>query len=361
MVTGDNRETAVAVARSVGILHKQADGSPDPSEVILTGTELEKLQDSELSQLLPRLRVVARVLPRDKSRLVRIAREAGMVVGMTGDGVNDAAALRRADVGFSMGGGTEIAKDASDIVILDNNIASIAKAVLYGRTIFESIRKFLIFQLTMNFCAVGVSILAPFIGIDTPVTVLQMLWINLIMDTLAGLAFAGEAPTEETMQRPPYHRNTPVLSRKMLRRILASAGYCILLCLCFLKVPQVKAMFRPNQGDAVFMSAFFALFIFSGIFLAFHARAEHRNFLVRWRQNPAFLGIMTCIFAVQLLLIYFGGSLFRTVPLTAKELRTVLLFALTVLPAGCLYKDGRERIFSPKPAGKRKPKPPQEP
>lgn len=161
-------------------------------DVVLTGKRLAAMSDGEVIKILPRLRVVARALPSDKSRLVRLAQSQGLVVGMTGDGINDAAALKRADVGFAMGSGTEVAKEAGDIVVLDDNFASIARAIRYGRTIFRSIRKFVTFQLTMNLGAVGVSLIAPFIGTDTPVTVIQMLWINIIMDTLAGLAFAGE-------------------------------------------------------------------------------------------------------------------------------------------------------------------------
>ena len=195
MITGDAKDTAVAIAKEIGLLKAE--------DIILTSEELEKMSDEKLKLLLPKIKVVARALPQDKSRLVRISQELGLVVGMTGDGVNDAPALKTSDVGFSMGSGTEVAKEASDIVILDDNFLSITKSILYGRTIFKSIRKFIIFQLTVNLCAVGISIIGPFIGIDTPITVIQMLWINMVMDTLAALAFAGEPPLKEYMEEPP--------------------------------------------------------------------------------------------------------------------------------------------------------------
>ena len=183
MITGDNKKTAVSIGKEVKLLQNNND-------LVFTSKELEQKSDTELKSLLPNIKIIARALPQDKSRLVRISQEMGLVVGMTGDGVNDAPALKKADVGFAMGSGTEVAKEASDIVILDDNFLSISKAILYGRTIFKSIRKFIIFQLTVNICAVGLSIIGPFIGVDTPVTVIQMLWINMVMVTLAGLAFS---------------------------------------------------------------------------------------------------------------------------------------------------------------------------
>lgn len=270
------------------------------------------LSDSEVKKRLPSIRVVARALPTDKSRLVRLAQELGLVVGMTGDGINDAPALKRADVGFAMGSGTEIAKEAGDIVILDDNIASIAKAVMYGRTIFKSIRKFIIFQLTMNLSAVGISVVGPFIGIDTPVTVIQMLWINIIMDTLAGLAFAGEPPLDEYMREPPKRREEPVLNRYMLHSILCMGIFKVVLCVLFLKLKHFRALFRYTGNPVYFMTAFFALFIFAGIFNCFNARTYRINLLAHIRKNPMFILIMAAVAAIQLLLIYYGGSLFRT-------------------------------------------------
>ena len=170
MVTGDNKNTASALAFELGLLSNDDD-------IILTSDELAKMSDKDVKKILPKLKVVARSLPHDKSRLVNVARDLDLVVGMTGDGVNDAPALKKADVGFAMGSGTEVAKEASNIVILDDNFMSIVNAILFGRTIFKSIRKFIIFQLSVNICAVMVSLIGPFIGIDQPVTVIQMLWI----------------------------------------------------------------------------------------------------------------------------------------------------------------------------------------
>ena len=333
MITGDNKETASAIAREAGLLD-----AADGEDAVLTGGELAGLSDFQVRKRLPALRVIARALPTDKSRLVRIAQEMGLVAGMTGDGINDAPALKRADVGFAMGSGTEGAKEAGDIVILDDNIASIARAILYGRTIFKSIRKFIIFQLTMNLCAVGVSIIGPFIGIDTPVTVIQMLWINIIMDTLAGLAFAGEPPLEEYMAEPPKKRDEPVLNRYMLSQIVCMGLFTIGLCVVFLKAPIFKTWFR-YAGDPIYlMTAFFALFIFSGIFNSFNARTHRINLCSHLFGNLSFVGIMTAVALVQLLLIYFGGSLFRTAGLQLWELRRVMALAFLVVPADMIRK-----------------------
>lgn len=335
MMTGDNRETAAAIARSAGLLEANS-----PPEAVLTSSELENLTDGEIKSRLPNLRVVARAMPADKSRLVRLAQEMGLVAGMTGDGINDAPALKKADVGFAMGSGTEVAKEAGDIVILDDNFASIAKAILYGRTIFKSIRKFIIFQLTMNLCAVGISIVGPFIGIDTPVTVIQMLWINIIMDTLAGLAFAGEPPLQEYMKEPPKRRDEPVLNKYMLNQILCMGLFTIALSVAFLKLDWVKPLFRYGSDPIYLMTAFFALFIFTGIFNSFNARTHRVNLFAHIHRNPAFVGIMAMVAIIQLVLIYYGGSLFRTAGLTPRELLLVLVIAFLVVPA-----DGLRKLF----------------
>lgn len=330
MVTGDNADTAKSVAAACGILTNDA--------LTLTSEQLSALTDDELKKILPRLKVVSRALPADKSRLVRVSRESGLVCGMTGDGINDAPALFQADVGFAMGSGTEVAKQAGDIIILDDNFTSISKAILYGRTIFKSIRKFIVFQLTMNLCAVGVSVIGPFIGIDTPVTVMQMLWINIIMDTLAGLAFAGEPPLEHYMKERPLDRFERVLSGKMGVQILAVGLYNILLCTLFLWSDYFRTRFGFYSDITQFMTVFFALFISGGLFGGICARSDGGNVFRGLSKNRAFTVIFAIIAAVSLWLIYFGGAMFRTSPIPLTQLLAVVCLSATTLPLGIAVK-----------------------
>ena len=328
MITGDARETAAEIAAASGILWGD--------RAVLDGGELAALSDDEVTALLPRLAVVARALPRDKSRLVRLAADCGLVVGMTGDGINDAPALKAADVGFAMGSGTQVAMEAGDIVILDDNLSSIVRAVLYGRTVFKSIRKFITLQLIMNFSAVGISMIGPFIGFETPVTVVQMLWINLIMDTLGGLAFAGEAPMPFYLKEPPKRRDEPILTRGIAARIAFLSSATLALSVIFLKAPAVVACFRESEGDVCLLTAFFALFIFVGVFNCFNARSDRVAMLTGLSRNRAFLFIMTAVAAVQIAFVYLGGAVLRTVPLTLRELWIALALAACVLPLGLL-------------------------
>ena len=328
MITGDNKDTAVAIASEMGIVN----GSDD---VVLTSDELNEMSDLQIKKIIPKLKIVARSLPQDKSRLVRVAREMNLVVGMTGDGVNDAPALKHADVGFAMGSGSEVSKEASDIVILDNNFLSISKAVLFGRTIFKSIRKFIIFQLTVNLCALSISIIGPFIGVDTPVTVIQMLWINMVMDTLAGLAFAFEPPLKEYMKEKPKKKDENIMNGYMLNEILITGIYTTVLCVLFLKFPVIRNQFS-NQSS--FMTAFFGLFIFAGIFNCFNAHTSRMNILAHLLKNKMFIIVISFISVVQIIMIYYGGSIFRTVPLSVKEFIIMLLLSFTVVPVDVLRK-----------------------
>lgn len=325
MITGDNNKTAMAIAKDAGIIS-------DDRDIILTSSELNNMSDDAVKKIIPKLSVVARALPTDKSRLVRLSQELELVVGMTGDGVNDAPALKKADVGFAMGSGTEVAKEASDIILLDNNFNSIVRAILYGRTIFKSIRKFIIFQLTVNFCAVFLSIVGPFIGVTNPVTVIQMLWVNMVMDTLAGIAFSYEAPILEYMDEPPKKRDEKILNNYMIHEIVFTSIYSFLLCIFFLKSPLIHSFFRSGKNDIYFMSAFFGLFIFMMIFNSFNARTSRLNIFSNLLSNKVFVVVIIFIVIVQVVLIYYGGDLFRTTSLSVKEIEIMLVCAFSVVP-----------------------------
>ena len=330
MITGDALDTALVVARKLDIM--------DKNSIALTSNEFNNLESEDLKEMLPNLKVIARAKPTDKSRLVKIAQEMNLVVGMTGDGVNDAPALKKADVGFAMGSGTEVAKEASDIVILDNNIKSISMAILFGRTIFKNIRKFIIFQLTINICALVLSIIGPFIGISTPVTVMQMLWINMIMDTLAGLAFAYESPSLEYMKEKTKPKNESIINSYMLGELLFTGAYSAVLCLLFLKIPFIKEAIRYDLHDKYFMTAFFTLFVFMGIFNAFNARTSHINIFHNLYKNKVFIIIFLLVSVIQIYFIYYGGNVFRTYGLTLYEFAFVLTLAFTVIPVDLIRK-----------------------
>ena len=342
MVTGDGKETAAAIAAECGIFR------PNTSELVLGCDELRTMTDGEIAALLPRIRVIARALPQDKTRLVRIAEAGGAVVGMTGDGINDAPSLKLADVGFAMGSGTDIAKNAGDIVILHNGFAAIGKTVLYGRTIFKSIRKFITFQLIMNLVACGVSLIGQFIGIDNPITIIQMLWVNIIMDTLGGLAFAGEAPHAYYMKEKPKRREEAILSRQMIGQIALTGSYTLSLCILFLRAKVFRTLFGGG-GEVYFLTAFYALFIFAGLANCLCARSERLRVFAGIGKNKPFVLILLLIAVIQVLMIYYGGALFRTEPLAARDLFRVIALAATVVPFDIL-----RRVFAKLCGGKRR-------
>ena len=230
------------------------------------------------------------------------------------------------------------ARAAGDIVILDDSILAISKTVLYGRTIFKSIRKFISFQLMMNLTACGISLIGQFIGIEAPITIIQMLWINIIMDTLGGLAFAGEPPLDYYMLEPPKSREERILSRDMLHQIAFTGGFTLLLSIAFLRLDAFRSIFRSGVADAPLMTGFYALFVFAGIFNCFNSRSERLRIFSNIGKNKPFLLIMALIAVIQVFMIYFGGELFRAVPLTAAELVSVILIAATVVPFDILRR-----------------------
>ena len=328
MVTGDSKETATSIAKEVGIVSNNAD-------VILSSNELSKINDEELKKIIPRLKVVSRALPEDKKRLVLLTKELGLVTGMTGDGVNDCIALKKADVSFAMGSGTEVAKEASDIVILDDNIVSISKAILYGRTIFKNIRKFIIFQLSVNVSAILLALIGPFIGVPSPITVVQMLWINMVMDTLAGLAFSYEVPRIEYMKEPPKKKEENILNKYMINEILSSGLYSLVLCIIFLKLPIIKSLFVDNNH---FMTSFFCLFIFLATFNAFNARTHRLNIFAHLSENKIFLLIILFIIIVQISITYSGITIFQTTRINIKELLITIVLSFSIIPLDIIRK-----------------------
>ncbi len=331
MITGDRRETAMAIARDAGLL-TQAD------DVVWTSDELARLTDEEIKAKLPHLRVVARALPLDKLRLVRLAQELNLVVGMTGDGVNDSPALKKADVGFAMGSGTEVAKEAGDIVILDDNFLSIKQAILYGRTIYNSICKFITFQLTINLSAVAINFIAPFIGIEEPLTVTQILWINLVMDTLAALAFGGEPALAKYLREAPKRRSAPIVSKKMLTSVLIAGSYMTLIGIAFYKSAWIDSLYRDAPNHIYTYTGFFCAYILMAVANAFNVRTDGLNPLADIGRNKGFLQVMALIIVIQVLLTFVGGRLLRTTPLNAAEWGVTVLVAVSMLVVGLAAK-----------------------
>ena len=330
MVTGDRKETAVAIAREAGLYN----GGDD---VALTSAELAEMSDDALKKALPHLRVVSRALPADKSRLVRVAQELDYVVGMTGDGVNDSPALKKADVGFAMGSGTEVAKEAGDITILDDNFSSIAKAILYGRTMFKSIRKFLIFQLTVNVAAVLTCFIGPLLGENVILTVVQLLLVNLAMDTLAAIAFGSEPALKEFMKDKPIPRNQGIITQEMLIEIVVGALYITFISLAILFVPAVRGMFG-NVDQVYLKSAVFATFMMAITFNGFNARTSHPNIFENIGRNRNFLLVMASIFALQFVFVTFGGNMLDVEALNLQSWLICIAFAFMVIPIDIVRK-----------------------
>ncbi|XP_049849289.1 uncharacterized protein LOC126318338 [Schistocerca gregaria] len=347
MITGDLEETAVSVAHQTGLLspHGSRFGfdkrkvgelleEDEPKNAIISSKDLEKMSDEQLMSSIQDLRVVSRAFPTDKSRLVRVAQRLNMVVGMTGDGVNDASALKASDVGFAMGSGTEVAKEASDIIIMDNNFSSIAMAILYGRTIFKSIRKFIVFQSTINMASTLIVFLGPFLGIDFPLTLIQLLWVNLVMDTLAAFAFGGEPALNAYMYEKPIQRDEPIVSPQMWSSILLNGTFIAGLSIFILSTPQISNLFVRDSvpSSAAFLTAFFSFFIFINVINALNVRTPTISLFDNLSSNTNFILVIGLIFFIQILFTYIGGQLLRTVPLTIYEWLLILFAAHTIIP-----------------------------
>lgn len=338
MSTGDRFGTASSVAQDINLLSANTD-------ISIESEDLKKLSNEDIKALLPNLKIVSRCKPTDKTRLVKIAQEMGLVVGMTGDGVNDAAALLSSDIGFGIGSGTEVAKEASHLIILDDNIHSITSAVHYGRSIYRSIQKFVNYQLTVNSGAILILILAPFFGVNKPLDMTQLLWINLIMDTLAALALSGEPPLEKHMKEKPKNRNERIINADMWSSIFAKGIYVavfLILFIVYLNPAKENTMFYNNE--TAFLTAFFSLFVFFNLFNALNSREEGLNIFAHISKNKGFIIVFFLILIVQLLLIFFGGEVFRTTPLPWNQIVILLLMAATIIPFDLIRKGVRNLL-----------------
>ena len=337
MITGDRRETAMAIAREANLYH-------GGDELVLTSAELAEMSDDEVKKIIPRIRVISRALPTDKSRMVRLCQEMNLVVGMTGDGVNDSPALKRADVGFAMGSGTEVAKEAGKLVILDDNFNSIKNAIWYGRTLYINILKFCKMQLVINLAAVFVSAISPFIGIESPLKVTHLLWINLCMDSLASLMFAGEPALKKYMRMKPRRRDESIISRPMAIQIVIMSIWLTILSLVWFKVPFFRACFAT---EAQWYTGFFCMFVFAFMVNAFNVRSDGLNVFEHIGENKRFIHIWLAIMAVQVLLVSIGGvigEIFSCVRFGLDGWIAVCLMALTMYPVDLIRK-----ILTPKP------------
>ena len=331
MVTGDRKETAVAIAKEAGI-YKSTD------DVVLTHDELASLSDEEVKALLPRLKVVSRALPLDKKRLVNLAQEIDLVAGMTGDGVNDAPSLKAADIGFSMGDGTQAAQESSDVVILNNSLTSIEKAVLYGRTMTESVKKFIIFQLTVNVTTIALALIGPLVGFKEPFTIIQILWINLIMDTLAALAFGEEPTLERYMKRPPIGRKENILTGYMKSAIgIAGLFITAVSTMLLANLFNLQQVFDLHDSKEV-LTFMFTFFIYAVIFNSLNTRSHGFNVFEHIGRNKRFIYVMVSIAIVQSLIIQFGGEVFNTVPMDLKHFGLALGLAFLIIPVDMIRK-----------------------
>ena len=331
MVTGDVITTARAIAKEAGLITK-------PTDICITHDELAKMTDEELIKILPDLKVVARAVPSDKERLVEVSRSIGEVVGMTGDGVNDAAALHKADVGFAMGSGTEVAKEAGDIIILNDSLTSIADAIMYGRTMSKSVKKFIIFQLTVNVSTVFTAVLGPILGWTEVFTIVQILWINMIMDTLAAIAFGQEPARESYMNEKPVSRTADILNGYLKSSILVGGVFITIICLGILKnIFGVYSLIGNTDMDVV-RTFMFATFIMAIILNSLNARTDSINLFEHITENHNFILVMSAVTIIQVLIIQFGGKVFGTTPLTLENWLAVILIAFLIVPIDLIRK-----------------------
>ena len=330
IVTGDTFATAKEIGRQIGIWTET-----DTDENIIGGVEFAALSDEEAFQRVQKLKIMCRARPTDKQRLVSLLQKSGEVVAVTGDGTNDAPALNQAHVGLSMGTGTAVAKEASDITLLDDSFASIAMAVMWGRSLYRNIQRFLIFQLTINIVALIVVFVGVFFMNEPPLTVMQMLWVNIIMDTFAAMAFASIKPENNVMQEPPRKNSDFIIKKDMFRQMLITSGIFVAVLMGMLIFPIEKYPLNSRGFSALFFTVF-VLMQFANMFIV-RSYQYKRSIGERIKElyPTTFLLVVAMIFIGQILIVQFGGEAFRVEPLPFKV--WAILTAVVALIVGCTF------------------------
>jgi Ca2+-transporting ATPase len=343
IVTGDTAVTAAEIGRQIGL-------STEQPGAMLTGPEFAALSDEDASAAADRLVILARARPTDKLRLVQLLRQRNEVVAVTGDGVNDGPALNYADVGLSMGkSGSAVAKEASDIVLLDDSFRSIVNAILWGRSLYENIQRFVLFQLTINVTALSIAFLGPFLGFRLPLTVMQMLWVNLIMDTFAALALATEPPNPAVLRRPPRDPRAFIVTPAIARGIFSMSAVFLVVLIGLIqylsRTGQLVEDNTPTWGGTVLFNVFVLLQFWN----LFNARrlGSNKSAFADLHKNWAFASIAALILAGQYVIVQFGGSVFRTVPLSAGTWTVILAATSLVAVAGELIRWRRRKAVGP--------------
>lgn len=332
IVTGDNPETAQEIARQIGLWEKH-DAENGRHKL---GREFSQLSDDEAKEAVTNVKVLSRARPMDKMRLVKLLQDSGHVVAVTGDGTNDAPALNYANVGLAMGRtGTSVAKEASDIILLDDSFRSIVNAVMWGRSLYQNIQRFILFQLTINVAALGIAFLGPFIGVKFPLTVIQMLWVNLIMDTFAALALATEPPHWNVMKRPPRKSKDFIVTKSMAANIFTVAPIFLVVLIGILFYVQQDGVVSSYE-----LSAFFTIFVLLQFWNLFNARCmgSTQSAFSGMTENKGFLAIAVSILVGQVLIVQFGGDVFRMVPLNLRDWLIILGGTSLVLWVGELWR-----------------------
>lgn len=336
IVTGDTPATAREIGRQIGIWK-----SGDTEEQIITGTDFEQLSDEEACQRVQKLKIMCRARPTDKQRLVELLKKSGAVVAVTGDGTNDAPALNHADVGLSMGSGTSVAKEASDITLLDDSFNSIATAVMWGRSLYHNIQRFILFQLTINLSALLIVLIGSMFGRELPLTVTQMLWVNMIIDTFAAAALASLPPNPKVMDEQPRKSTDFIISPKMKNYIL---GIGITFAVTLL---GLMYWFTVNDGSIsrYDLSVFFTVFVMLQFWNMFNAKAflSYGSAFRNMKNSTGFLIVMFVIPIGQYLIVQFGGDVFRTVPLSLKDWGIIIASTSMVLWLGELLRAMKKR------------------